>query len=99
MEPGVRGGRAVQLVRRIYGAAGVGDALARRGMGTLLRAQGPAREMSRFAGRAALRRVPRVERTDGAYVDQMEDADAHARPRRRNSAASAPGSAMAAPQL
>src|SRR5271170_6307748 len=66
MEPGVRGRGGLYLVRRIYRAARAGDALAGLGMGAALRVAGAAGEMSRLAGFADVRRVPCLERTDGA---------------------------------
>ena len=79
MEPGVRGRGGLCLGRRIHGAAGACDALAGVAVGAALRMAGAAGEMSRLARLAAFRRVPCLERTDGAYLDPMEDADAHGR--------------------
>src|ERR1700739_385930 len=54
--------------------------------------------MSRLARFAAVRRVPGVERTDGAYLDPMEDACADGKPGQRSPAAPAPSAATFRPQ-
>src|SRR5882757_3488978 len=54
--------------------------------------------MPRLARFPAVRRVSGLERTDGAYLDPMEDADAHCQSRQRSPATPASRAEIVRPQ-